>query len=205
MRKIAVCVLGGLACLFVLVAPHAVLAEDAKNSVNLFVGGGGAGDSSGSLGGAEYERLLNRNLALLLRLYRLSYETDNSTWHEETTSGGGLDFGIRAYLSGNGFRGFYLGGNVGFGNVKSDWEDKEVPTFSPFRTGTLESSYGKIEFDLGGRFPLGRGPVSLTPSFHLGSYIGGDSECTYSNGTSCTKESSIGPYAFIGLSLGVAF
>ncbi len=205
MRKLMVCAAGVLLYSVVLAAPQSVLAEGAKNSVNFLGGAGGGGDSTGSIVAAEYERLLNRTLAVLVRLHSFSYETDNNTWHEKSTGDFGVDFGARAYLFGKGFKGFYLGGNVGFGDVKADWVDKTQPTGSPFRTGTLSTSYGKIEFDLGGRFPLGTETVSLSPSFHLGSYVGDNSTCTYSNGTSCTKSSSIGPYAFFGLTLGVAF
>lgn len=205
MKKIVVVAVGVLLCLAGVAAP--ALAED--QSINF----GGMGlfgpDVSASVFYAEYERMLNDNHSMFIRLGSLDYDYDDG-WYEEEGDGPGVDFGIRRYASGDGMKGFFIGGTVGIWTTDWSYIDRDYPSSgNPYYSGEGSSTALKIDFEVGGRIPMGSSNVSFIPSFHIGSFISIDDECSSTVpgfiGQDCGNESEVGFYGLLGLALGVAF
>ncbi len=202
MKKIVAVAVGVLFCLAGAAAP--ALAQD--QSINF----GGMGlfgpDVSASVFYAEYERMLNDNHSMFIRLGSLDYDYDDG-WYEEEGDGPGVDFGIRRYASGDGMKGFFIGGTVGIWTTDWSYIDRDYAPASQYYSGEGSSTALKIDFEIGGRIPMGSGNVSFIPSFHIGSFIGIDDECNSTSvpGADCGNESEVGFYGLLGLALGVAF
>lgn len=193
-----------VALLLGMFALPAVATAEPANSINLMGAGLVGPDLSASVFGLEYERLLNDSLSIMGRFANLDYKYDDDVY-EEDGDGSGFDVGVRFYPGGNGMRGFFLGGNVGFWSTDWTWID-DKDTGSPSQGDGTTDSF-KVEFEVGGRFPLGSETVSLMPAAHIGSFVGQDSECRQTQPTAgtCTEESEVGFYVLRGLSLGIAF
>jgi hypothetical protein len=194
-RNIAVLAAGLLTAL-----PVSALAQN-KNSINVTVAGAAAADTTASAFLLEYERLITPKLSVLGRGTFLKYKYDDSVYVEDG-KGTGIGLGVRFYPSGQGMKGFYVGGVIGTFASKWDFTDDK---------GTAAQTQGEGDSfgEVGYRFLLGQ-HVTLTPAFNFGSWIGGDSNCDYTAppsrvGTTCDKESELGFYGTISLSLGIAF
>jgi len=188
--------------------PCSALAQDAKNSINIALAAApGFGDlKSATVLMLEYERLVTSNLSVFGRGSSLKYKWDDDNYVEDG-KGTGLGVGVRFFPSG-GLKGFYVGGAVGTFKSKWDWID-EQGKISETR-GNGDSSSIQWGGELGYRFNLGGGKVSLTPALNIGSWLGGDNTCTYTAppaqaGRPCGKESELGIYAVASVSLGIAF
>lgn len=196
MATIIVGVLIGLA------VPAVVLAEP-RNSINLTGAAGFAPDASASGFFVEYERLVGEKVSLLGRFGSTSYSFDDSVYVEDG-DGSGVDLGVRLYPQG-GMKGLYFGGSLGFWS--SDWTfTDDMGTFYQ-TTGTGSSDAVRLDLEIGGRFNLGSGPVSLMPSFHLGNYFSVSDDCTYTSGATgaCDNSAEFNLYAYLGLAVGFAF
>ncbi|HAK59412.1 MAG TPA: hypothetical protein DCO77_03375 [Nitrospiraceae bacterium] len=200
MKKIVVVAVGVLFCLAGVSTP--ALAED--QSINFGGMGLVAPDLSASVFYAEYERMLNDNHSLFFRLGSLDYDYDDGEYKEDG-DGPGVDFGIRRYFSGDGMKGFFIGGTVGIWTT--DWTFSEPTAPLVDQAGEGSSTAAKIDFEVGGRIPMGSGNVWFIPSFHIGTFVSLDDECNSTSlpGASCTVESEVGFYGLLGLALGVAF
>ena len=196
------------ATVIVAALPCSVLAQDASNSINIT---GAAAPGGGDLKSAtvlmlEYERLVAQKLSVFGRVSSLKYKYDDGNYLEDG-DGTGVGLGVRFYPS-RGLKGFYIGGGIGRFETTWTWTDDK---------GKLSESRGKGDSssfqwggELGYRFNLGGGNVSLTPALNIGSWAGGDNNCTYTYppalaGRSCTKSSQLGFYAVASVSLGIAF
>lgn len=204
MKKIVVVAVGVLLCLAGVAAPGAALAED--NSINFGGMGIVAPDASGSVFYGEYERLMNKNLSLFVRLGSLDYSYDDGEYTEDG-DGPGIDVGVRRYSSGDGMKGFYFGGAVGIWTTDWTYTDTYYVTTSPYYSGKGDSTALKVDFEIGGRIPMGSSNWSFIPSFHIGSFIGVDDECNSTSvpGADCGVESEVGIYSLLGLGFGVEF
>lgn len=201
MKKSFMAVLIAAVCMMGLAVPGSAVAQP-KNSINLLFAGLGGGDLSASAIGVEYERLLNDHLSIMGRYAGLDYTFDDGTY-EEKGDDSGFDVGVRLYTSGRGMRGFFIGGNIGVWTSDWTWIDDKGTFFQTAGKGTTDSF--KVEFEIGGRIPLGSEHVSLTPAAHIGSFVGQDSSCVNYNGSPCVQDTEAGFYVLLGVSLGVAF
>lgn len=177
----------------------------ADNSINVRGVGLLGADIAASVGFLEYERVLKDNLAVFGRIGQLSYEYDDDVYVEEG-DGPGFEAGIRFYPSGEGMKGFYLGGSLGYWDTEWDWIDDQG---EPYETrGSGSSTAINATFELGGRFNLGSESVSLIPSAHIGNFFSVEDECVVTQGpaTACDSgETELGLYAVVGLALGFAW
>ena len=185
-----------------LAASGGALAQGVKNSINLAVGAvPPLGDTTGTIGLVEYERLILPKLSVFGRGSYLKYKFDDNT-DEEDGKGTGFGVGVRFFPQG-GLKGFYVGGAIGRYVSKWDWKDDKGTSFQTQGSGeTVSVQWGG---EVGYRFNLGSERVSLTPAFNVGSWLGANNTCTNANGTPCTKEGELGFYAAISLALGIAF
>jgi hypothetical protein len=198
MRK-ATAVLMLAACV---VAVPGLVSAQPSNSINLLGTGLVGPDILASVIGVEYERLLNDNMSIMGRFAKLDYEVDDGEY-EEDGDGTGFDVGVRFYPSGSGMRGFFLGGNLGVWRTDWTWIDDKGTVFATAGKGSTDSF--KVEFEIGGRIPLGTEIVSLVPAARLGSFVGQDSTCKNYDGSQCSQGTDTGFYVLLGLSLGIAF
>ena len=148
------------------------------NSVNLGVAGAIGPDTTATLVFVEYERMLNNNLAILGRIGNLDYEYDDDVYLEEG-DGPGLEVGVRVYPSGDG-KGFYYGGAAGLWFTEWDWVDDQGQIFES--RGYGESTALDLNFNIGGKFPLGSSNFHIAPQALIGNFFGVDDECTYTQG-----------------------
>lgn len=188
--------------------PCAALAQGARNSINLAAAAApGIGDlKSGTVAMLEYERMVSSNLSVFGRASSLKYKWDDKVYLEDG-KGTGLGLGLR-YFPTSAMKGFYLGGAIAAFKSKWDWVDDQGMAFES--RGNGDSTSVQWGAELGYRFDLGGGSVSLTPALNVGSWLGGSNSCTYTRpaaqaGRPCAKESELGFYAVVSLSLGVAF
>lgn len=203
MRTVLIVTISVLVCCIGMAMPGISFGE-ARNSINIGGAVGAAPSATASAFLGEYERSLNNKLSVLGRVGSYTYSFDDGTY-VENNDGSGVDFGVRIYPMG-GMKGLYFGGAFGFWS--SDWTFTDDKGKSYQTQGKGSSDAVRLDLEIGGRFPLGRGPVSLMPSFHLGNFFSTDSSCTYTSGPyvgSCTKDSNFGVYSYLGLSVGIAF
>lgn len=180
-------------------ASGGALAQGVKNSINLAVAAlPPLGDINASVAMLEYERLVSPKISVFGRGSSLSYKYDDDNYVEDG-DGTGIGVGMRFYPQ-NGLKGFYVG--VVVQTFDSDWTWTEKSPAGSGKGTTKSIQWGG---EVGYRFNLGSERVSLTPAFNLGSWLGGDDTCSNTNGSPCTKESELGFYAVISLSLGIAF
>lgn len=165
------------AAAIILIFPGLATAED--NIISLGIGGGSALDSSGTVVFAEYERALTDNLGVALRAGLLSYEYDNGSYWEEG-DGPGVEATLRFYTS-EALKGFYLGAGVGVWLTEWDWA-----TYYSYGSG--DSTSVELHAEIGARFGS---KVSINPSLQIGHFISSSAE--------------LGPYAFLGVAVGVPF
>lgn len=206
MKKIVALVCSILLALVVMALPCPVTAMD-DNSINI----GGLGmvgpDLSASVFLLEYEHHMGSGMSVFGRVGAFDYSYDDG-WYREDGDGPGVDVGIRKYLGTNEMRGFYIGGTVGIWTTSWTFTDRNYSTFSKYYSGKGETTSFKIDFEVGGRLPLGSSPVSIIPSFHIGHFANiGSGSCTSTSvpGASCDNESDVGFYGVVGLSMGIAF
>jgi hypothetical protein len=142
----------------------------------------------------EYERLLNDHLSIGGRFGRLDYDYDDGSYNE-TGDGNGLEVMVHFYPRGEGFKGFFLSGSLGFWDVDWEWTDpNDVPT-----RGTGTSDTIDLAVAVGWKIPLGSEHVYLEPSLTLGNFFSDSTE------TTGTQESELGFYVGAGLKVGGAF
>jgi len=175
----------------------------ASDSINIGVGGAVAPDTSASAFFGEYEHALGNKVSVLGRVGGVNYSYDDGTYAEDGDVKG-ADIGVRIY-PGGGMKGFFFG--AGAGIWTSDWtfiDDKG--TFYETR-GKGTSDAVRLDLEVGGRFPLGSGPVSLMPSFHLVNFFSTGNTCTFTKGAtgSCSNETDLGVYTLVSVSAGFAF
>ncbi len=189
-----------------MISPGTVFAEPG-NSVNLGVGAAShiLPHCKATVAFVEYEHMLGPKLAVVGRGSGVDYKFDDGNYVEKGRLRGG-DIGLRYYPSG-GMKGLFFGGALGY--WKSNW------TFTDDKDKTYESQ-GKGDFkairadlDLGWRFPIGSSSVSILPEAHFGKFFKSAS-CEYTApaslvGTECSKDTEISYYAFLALSVGIAF
>lgn len=196
---------GALAAGLLAALPVGALAQN-KNSINMTFAGAAAADTKASAFLAEYERLVIPKLSVFGRGTFLKYKFDDNVY-EEDGKGTGIGLGVRFYPGGQGMSGFYVGGVIG--TFASKWDFKDDKGTAAQTQGEGDSFAIQWGAEVGYRFKLGQ-HVTLTPAFNLGSWIGGDSSCDYTAppslvGTTCDKESELGFYGTISVSLGIAF
>lgn len=188
-------------------SPGTLFAEPA-NSVNLGVGAASyiLPHCKASVFLVEYERMLGSKIAVLGRGGGVDYKFDNGTYREEGRPKG-IDVGMRYYLAGGGMQGLFIGGALGY--WVWDW------TFTADKGMTFESQGNgdtkaiRADVEIGGRFPIGSSPVSIMPALHIGKFFTSNS-CEYTApasrvGTSCSKDTEIGFYGFLAVSVGIGF
>ena len=149
----------------------------------------------GSVVMLEYERLVSPAWSVFGRVSRLSYRWDDGFYVEEG-DGNGFGLGMRWYPR-QAMEGFYVGGALSL--FKSDWDWREGA-----RRGSGDTRSVQWGAEAGYRFKLGA-KVSVTPAINVGSWLGSDGSCKNANGSACTKESELGFYSAISLSLSVLF
>lgn len=186
--------------------PQDSSAEGAKsknNSFNIGVTGLVGPDLWASVVYGEYERLLSNRFSMFGRVGQLNYEYDDGTYIEEG-NGPGIDIGVRLYPRGEGMKGFFIGGTVGYWKTDWEWTDDAGTTYETKGEGS--SNAVKVDFEIGGRINLGSETISLIPSAHIGNFFGISSDCKITKGSgTCSDESELGFYGIIGLALGIAF
>ena len=199
-KKLA-CALAGAS---LLAASGGALAQDAKNSINLVVGGvPPIYYVKATVVMLEYERLITQKISVFVRGSSLKYTYDDDQY-EEKGDGRGIGAGARFFPKG-GLRGFYVGGAVSTFKSTWDWIDDKGTSFTS--RGDGESTSIQWGAEVGYRFNLGR-HVSLTPAANIGSWLGADSTCNKTSPAPagpCDKESQLGFYAAVSVALGIAF
>jgi len=197
------CVLAAAGLLAAL--PVGALAQN-QNSINISFAGAAAADTTASAFLVEYERLITSTVSVFGRGTFLKYKFDDNVYVEDG-KGTGIGLGARFYPAGGGMKGLYIGGGIGTFASKWDFTDDKGTSFET--KGDGDSFAIQWGGEVGYRFMLGKN-ASLTPAFNFGSWIGGDSNCDYTApasrvGTTCDKESELGFYGTISLSLGIQF
>jgi len=144
------------------------------NSINIGGAGIAASDATASMFFVEYEPALSSNVSLLGRLGSMTYNSDDGVYVEDGDVKG-INFGMRIYPSG-GMRDFYFGGAIGFGSSEWTFTNNKGQLYETQGKGTSDEV--RLDLDVGDRFLLGSGPVSLMPSFHLGNVSSIDNTCT---------------------------
>ena len=202
-----------LVLLFVVVVTAGVLSTEAvfaepANSVDL--GFGGLPElmphCRANVYIVEYERMLGSKIAVLARGGEVNYRFNNGKYVEEGRPKG-IDFGVRYYPAVNGMKGLFFSGTLGW--WKWDWRFTDDKDTSFESRGNGDSKAVRADLDIGGRFPIGSSAVSIMPSLHLGKFFTSNS-CEYTApasrvGTSCSKDTEIGYYAFLAVSVGIGF
>jgi hypothetical protein len=183
------------------------LCAEPESSVNLGIGAASKilPHCTATIFLVEYERMYGPKLTVLGRASGVDYRFDDGTYREDGRPRG-VDVGVRYYPSG-GMRGFYFGGALGY--WKADW------TFTEYR-GQPSESQGKGDFkgvradvDIGGRIQTASPRVSILPALHFGRFFSSNA-CEYTApasrvGTSCSRESEVTSYAFLAVTVGIAF
>ena len=143
----------------------------------------------------EYERMVADKFSLGARLATVDYDYDDGSYEEEG-DGSGVEFVAKFFPQGEGFKGFYVGGGIGYWNTEWDWVDPlDAPSFGKGESDTLN-----VNINLGWRILLGTEAVYLDPSFIIGNFIALSTDSTNND-----DEAEFGLYAGVGLSLGVTF
>lgn len=169
-----------------------VAASDIGNSVRAGV----MINPIGTVGMVEYERLLSDSFGMGVRAGIVDYDYDDDNYHE-TGDGNGFEIIASFYPSGEGFKGFYLSGGIGFWNTSWAWTE----TYSWYTyVGSGESEAIDVNLSVGWKIPMGTPHAYFQPSLVLGNFF---SETTKT--TSSTHESELGFYAGLGLTFGAAF
>ena len=203
MKSIAAIAIALCLSIGVFAAP-AVAKGGQENSVNAgFAALPGFFDTEATVFFVEYERVLNNKLTIFGRFGNLDYEYDDGWYHEEG-DGPGFDIGLRTYLTDKALSALYLGGSVGLWTTDWTYVDSSWAGTQWF-AGKGDSTALKVEFEVGYRFQIPNAPVGIIPTFRTGSYISIDDSCTTLLGLPCTKESEIGVYGVLGVSVGFAF
>lgn len=204
MKRLVVVLFGVLLSTALTAFPGSAFAKD--NSINV----GGVGmvgpDLSASVFLVEYERLMGNGISMFGRLGSLDYDFDDG-WYKEEGDGPGFDIGMRKYMGGDRMKGFYIGMTIGLWWTEWTYTDTDYAPSSQYYSGEGESTAVKVDFEVGGRFPLGESSVSLIPSFHIGNFFSIDDTCTSTSvpGADCGAESEVGFYGVFGLALGIGF
>ena len=120
----------------------------------------------------------------------------------------GFDLGVRYYPAGNGMKGLFIGGTLGY--WATNW------TFTDYK-GTASETQGKgdsksirANVDIGARLPIGSSSVSIMPALQFGKFFS-STTCDYTApaslaGTSCSKDGEVGGfYGFLAVSVGMGF
>jgi hypothetical protein len=144
----------------------------------------------GSVAAVEYEYLLGRKVSLGARLGYIDYDYKDETYRE-TGNGPGAELLVRFYPGGQGHKGFYLGGAVGFWNASWKYTD---PASTP-TTDTGTSTAVDVNLNLGWKIPLGSDRVYLDPNIAIGNFFSSASDDT----------ANLGIYIAAGLSIGMTF
>jgi hypothetical protein len=188
-----------------LAASGGALAQGVKNSINLTVGGvPPIGYVKATVVMLEYERLITQKISVFGRGSSLKYKYDDDEYEEEG-DGRGFGAGVRFYPQG-GLKGFYVGGAVSSFKSTWDWIDDKGTSFTS--RGDGESTSIQWGAEVGYRFRLGTEHISLTPALHVGSWLGADTTCNQTSPATsvpCDKESQLGFYGAVSVSLGIAF
>jgi len=206
MKSPEVLVLFVLAAVAGFAVPETVSAES-ENSVNLGFGGVPAlmQHCKAHVYIVEYEHLLTPRITLLGRGSGVNYRFDDSEYVEQGKPRG-MDVGARYYPDG-GMKGFFVGGTVGY--WKADWTFKHDKGRPNETQGNGETDSLRVNFDMGGRFPLGSSAASIIPAVNIGRYFPTTS-CEYSApaslvGTACGQETEVKSYIFLSVMAGIGF
>jgi len=154
---------------------------------------------------AEYEHMLSSTLAVLGRGSGVNYKFDDGNYVEKGRLRG-VDVGVRYYPSG-GMKGFFVGGALGY--WKSNWQFTDEKGKTSESQGKGDFTAIRADVDFGWRFPISSSSISILPEAHIGKFFRSAS-CEYTApaslvGTECSKDSEIGYYAFLAVSVGIAF
>jgi hypothetical protein len=199
--------------LTVLIAHVALIAEtvlaESDNSINLGVGGVFQliPHCRANIFLAEYEHLLDSKIAVLARASGDDYRFDDGNYRE-TGRPRGADVGVRFYPGGNGMKGFFVGGALGYWTT--DWSFNDNKGTSSETQGKGDSKSLRADIDVGARIPVGYSSISIMPALHVGKFFSSTS-CEYTApgsvaGSSCSKNGEVGGYyGFLAVSVGIGF
>jgi hypothetical protein len=205
MKKTMVVVLFVVAVAWGVTTPGTLLAEP-RNSVNFGIGASNfLPHCKATIYLVEFEHKLGSKISALARVSEVHYTFDDGE-HVEDGRPKGADIGARYYLSG-GMKGFFIGGLLGY--WRTDWtflHNKNLP--DEFQ-GKAHSNSLRANIDIGGRFPIGSSSVSIMPSLNFGRYFSSRS-CEFTApasriGTACSEDSEVTNYAFLAVTVGIAF
>lgn len=149
-----------------------------------------------SLAGAavEYERLLGNSISLGVRAVTLDYEWEDGSYLEEGDARG-LDLVARYYFERSGFKGFYLGGGIGYYWSDWDWRD---PNNNPTR-GSGDSKLWNLSGVAGYKHFFDRSVYADVFAL-LGRFEGKST-----NESTGTRKTQLSGYFALGAGLGVTF
>lgn len=155
---------------------------------------------------AEYEHMLGPNVSILGRTSGLHYKFDDGSYVEDGKPRG-LDVGARYYFEGQGMKGFFIGGALGY--WRSKWTFTEDKGIASETQGNGESRSVRANIDIGDRIQIGSSAVSIMPAVHFGKFFS-NTTCDYSApasrvGTDCSRDSEVSYYAFVAVSVGIGF
>lgn len=144
----------------------------------------------GTVGAVEYEHLLGNRVSLGARLGYLDYDYKDGSYRE-TGNGPGAEFLVRFYPGGQGHRGFYIGGGIGYWNSDWKWTDPNDTPTSDSGTGAAVN----VNINIGWKIPLGSDRVYIDPNLAIGNFFSVNSDDT----------ADLGFYVAGGLSVGFNF
>jgi hypothetical protein len=205
MKKALVIVLFVVAVVSGLMIPGTLCAEPV-NSINFGIGTSNfLPHCKADIYLIEYERMIGSKISALARGTGVHYTYDDGE-HVEDGRPKGADIGARYYFSG-GMKGFFLGGSVGY--WEADWAFMRNKNLPDQYQGNGHSDSIRANVDIGARYPIGASSVSIMPVLSFGRFSS-DTTCEFTApasrvGTACNEESEVENFAYLAVTVGIAF
>ncbi len=153
----------------------------------------------------EYEQMYSSTWSVLGRGNGVNYHYDDQQ-HLEDGRLRGVDIGARYYPAGS-MRGFFFDTSLGLWH--NEWTFMESQRTPSQWQGRGQFNALRLNFDLGGRFPIAGSGVSLMPHITFGHFFSSQTcEATAPParaGTYCSMRAEPDSYLFAGIMLGLAF
>jgi hypothetical protein len=152
----------------------------------------------------EYEKMFADKVSIGARVGALSYDYDDGDYEEEG-DGTGAEFLVRLYPGGDGFKGFYFGGAVGYWKTDWEWREDFWTPAGVWIEGKSESL--NLNVGVGWKIPLAGNKLYIDPSITIGNYFDLDSETDAQwRGTVYDDENEeLGFYVAGGIAVGFNF